>query len=94
VNIMVGVQTRTSSVASSVAAGSPIELGSVSETQSAHRVQGPGFAQDDHVGVLDDTPHGQEFSLPPVDTGKDAWRFLAAAFMMEALVWGEWLAQG
>ncbi|RPA71684.1 MFS general substrate transporter, partial [Ascobolus immersus RN42] len=29
-----------------------------------------------------------EFSLPPVDGGKDAWLFLAGAFMIEALVWG------
>jgi hypothetical protein len=31
-------------------------------------------------------PH--EFSLPPVDGGKDAWLFLAASFVIEALVWG------
>ncbi|KAI4861419.1 MFS general substrate transporter [Hypoxylon rubiginosum] len=30
----------------------------------------------------------QEFSLPPVDGGKDAWLFLAACFAIEALVWG------
>jgi hypothetical protein len=30
-----------------------------------------------------------EFSLPPVDRGKQAWLFLAGAFMIEALVWGE-----
>ncbi|KAK7923317.1 hypothetical protein PG985_007388 [Apiospora marii] len=30
----------------------------------------------------------QEFSLPPVDTGKDAWCFLAACWAVEALVWG------
>ncbi|GAP83210.1 putative major facilitator superfamily transporter [Rosellinia necatrix] len=29
-----------------------------------------------------------EFSLPPVDGGKDAWLFLAAGFTMEAFVWG------
>ncbi|KAK7969091.1 MFS general substrate transporter [Apiospora saccharicola] len=29
-----------------------------------------------------------EFSLPPVDTGKDAWCFLAACWAVEALVWG------
>jgi hypothetical protein len=29
-----------------------------------------------------------EFSLPPVDRGKDAWLFLAASFVIEALVWG------
>ncbi|KAK3990546.1 monocarboxylate transporter 10 [Cladorrhinum sp. PSN332] len=27
-------------------------------------------------------------SLPPVDGGKEAWLFLAACFMIEALVWG------
>ncbi|GIJ91304.1 hypothetical protein Asppvi_010269 [Aspergillus pseudoviridinutans] len=26
--------------------------------------------------------------LPPIDRGKDAWLFLAACFVMEALVWG------
>lgn len=31
---------------------------------------------------------GQEFSLPPVDGGKDAWLFLIACFAIEALVWG------
>ncbi|KAJ8120401.1 hypothetical protein O1611_g10375 [Lasiodiplodia mahajangana] len=30
----------------------------------------------------------QEFSLPPVDGGKDAWLFLAAVFVVDALVWG------
>lgn len=29
-----------------------------------------------------------EFSLPPVDGGKDAWLFLTAAFIVEVLVWG------
>lgn len=27
--------------------------------------------------------------LPRADGGKDAWLFLAAAFMVETLVWGE-----
>ncbi|EXK76056.1 hypothetical protein FOQG_19184 [Fusarium oxysporum f. sp. raphani 54005] len=30
-----------------------------------------------------------QFSLPPVDGGKDAWLFLFAAFLLEALVWGK-----
>ena len=33
--------------------------------------------------------HGLEFSLPRADGGKDAWLFLAGAFAIEALVWGE-----
>lgn len=30
-----------------------------------------------------------EFSLPPADGGKDAWLFLAAVFVVDALVWGK-----
>lgn len=30
-----------------------------------------------------------EFSLPRADGGKDAWLFLAACFVVEALVWGK-----
>lgn len=31
-----------------------------------------------------------EFSLPPVDRGKEAWLFLAACWAVEALVFGEY----
>ena len=31
----------------------------------------------------------QEFSLPPVDKGKDAWLFLVTCFLVEAIVWGK-----
>jgi hypothetical protein len=31
---------------------------------------------------------GNGFSLSPTDGGKDAWLFLLAAFVLEALVWG------
>ncbi|GMG53401.1 unnamed protein product [Aspergillus oryzae var. brunneus] len=41
-------------------------------------------------GLLTDEPH-DELQLPPVDGGKDAWLFLAAGFVMEALVWGKFL---
>jgi hypothetical protein len=27
-------------------------------------------------------------SLPPTDGGKDAWLFLFACFMLEAMIWG------
>jgi hypothetical protein len=39
--------------------------------------------QYDEVGVAE-----AEFSLPPVDSGKDAWLFLFSAFIMDILVWG------
>ncbi|KAF2623981.1 putative MFS monocarboxylate transporter [Macroventuria anomochaeta] len=35
-----------------------------------------------------------EFSLPPVDRGKDAWLFLLSAFILEILVWGFPFAYG
>ncbi|KAL4901748.1 hypothetical protein BDW74DRAFT_169951 [Aspergillus multicolor] len=34
------------------------------------------------------TSLSNDTSYPPIDTGKDAWFFLAACFVMEALVWG------
>lgn len=51
--------------------------------------------------MADTTPASSEFELedrgeqrpqqlPPVDGGKDAWLFLAASFVIEALVWGEY----
>jgi len=40
---------------------------------------------------LDDgaTGHGHAFSLPQADGGKQAWLFLGACFIVEALVWGK-----
>lgn len=37
---------------------------------------------------LEDQGEGNSQQLPPVDGGKDAWLFLAASFVIEALVWG------
>ncbi|ELU45213.1 MFS_1 domain-containing protein [Rhizoctonia solani AG-1 IA] len=33
-------------------------------------------------------PHHEGLSLPPIDKGFAAWSFVAAAFMLETLVWG------
>lgn len=52
----------------------------------------PAHHQSTPAGLVpgDEVPEGhQEFSLPPADGGKDAWLFLAACFMLEALVWGK-----
>ena len=38
-------------------------------------------------GEWDETEHAAQ-SLPQVDGGKQAWLFLSACFMLEALVWG------
>ncbi|KAI0386854.1 MFS general substrate transporter [Hypomontagnella monticulosa] len=65
-----------------------IELESI-----AHPVARAGYTttSGENTPQHDDSQPGegvQEFSLPPVDGGKDAWLFLAACFAIEALVWG------
>ncbi|KAL2187315.1 MFS general substrate transporter [Thermothelomyces heterothallicus CBS 203.75] len=67
---------------------------SCSEVELDNR--GPGLATaataireaNDHSGDGAQPPTQNEFSLPPADTGKDAWLFLAACWTVEALVWG------
>lgn len=65
-----------------------------SETQQQQQQQqgrsGDTTPRGEPGGAFDSgqSPH-HEFSLPPVDTGRDAWLFLAACFVIEALVWGE-----
>jgi MFS family permease len=58
---------------------SSIELTSISASQRNSTSE---------TNDADNPNHHPEFSLPPVDGGKDAWLFLAAAFVVEALVWG------
>ncbi|KAG4293652.1 hypothetical protein FPRO06_00237 [Fusarium proliferatum] len=52
--------------------------------------QNPGREEDFASSGLDltSTHENEVSSLPPVDGGKDAWLFLAASFMVEALTWG------
>lgn len=40
------------------------------------------------VSPNDSTADLHEANLPPVDRGRGAWGFLAACFMIEALIWG------
>jgi hypothetical protein len=67
-----------------------IELRAVGQTSGAEtptsNVNGSTSTPDDS---LENQLQNHEFSLPPVDGGKDALLFLAAAFMLEALVWGQ-----
>lgn len=54
--------------------------------------------QSQSIRTTDDLPGGihdedrssglREFSLPPVDKGKDAWLCLAGGFFLELMVWG------
>lgn len=48
--------------------------------QSRNRIQS---------SVENEQPHGQEFSLPRADGGKDAWLYLVSCFFVEALIWGK-----
>jgi hypothetical protein len=48
-----------------------------------------GSIQDEATQHLQDAPSHHEFSLPQADGGKHAWMFLAAGFVVEALVWGQ-----
>ncbi|KAI0910460.1 MFS general substrate transporter [Ustulina deusta] len=62
----------------------PIELGAIGAIDHDARSR---------VGLpeqgVDESPDGNpEFSLPPVDGGKEAWLFLAACFVVDALIWG------
>lgn len=58
-------------------AGISAEVEDVSKTASRQ-------ASTDPIRSHDEQPD----NLPPADKGKDAWLFLAACFMVEALVWG------
>jgi hypothetical protein len=56
-------------------------------------VLAPGSASHEEAYVdLALSPSRHDLSLPPMDGGKDAWLFLAAGFMFEALVWGKHLS--
>ncbi|ORY17954.1 major facilitator superfamily domain-containing protein [Clohesyomyces aquaticus] len=61
----------------------------------ASRIHQRGFPDSQHEDAIElesnterDAAHGTEFSLAPADGGKDAWMYLAAAFVVEILVWG------
>jgi len=41
-----------------------------------------------HNATTDSSGNAEGFSLPPTDTGKDAWLCLFACFMLEAMIWG------
>lgn len=61
-------------------------IGSYSSTNETEKgLQAPleGTADGTHVSNVD---YGTQ--LPPIDGGMNAWLFLAACFVMEALVWG------
>lgn len=42
-----------------------------------------------HVSTTEPSPTATATSLPPADGGLAAWRLLMAAFVFEALLWGQ-----
>ncbi|KAF2006141.1 putative MFS monocarboxylate transporter [Amniculicola lignicola CBS 123094] len=71
-----------------------IELGRRGQSPMGYSLRDRRVSVEDSTSIeLEETAGEQgvqlnESSLPPVDTGKDAWMFLAAAFVIETLVWG------
>jgi hypothetical protein len=55
------------------------------ERISSPRAGGPEIAL-----PIEEHLNRPEFSLPQADSGRDAWLFLAACFVVEALVWGRY----
>ncbi|PTB63779.1 MFS general substrate transporter [Trichoderma citrinoviride] len=77
--------TPTITIVNDRNAGSPADS-SENEKSGTSSPTVLGVGQDDVETQQEDQHQG--YSLPPVDTGKDAWLFLAACFVMEAMVWG------
>jgi hypothetical protein len=65
-------------------AQSSVELRQLNAGTSNHNTE----PQDTLRTSSDPQTTNVEFSLPPVDTGKEAWLFLAACWMVEALTFG------
>lgn len=66
---------------------------SSAEIESTPHSQNPSAATLADVELLPQgagtSPEGEQgHSLPPTDEGKDAWLFLFACFMLEAMIWG------
>ncbi|KAJ8130211.1 hypothetical protein O1611_g3416 [Lasiodiplodia mahajangana] len=64
---------------------SSIEL---TDHEARFRVGSPEEGVNNSPGENHNSDGNPEFSLPPMDGGKEAWLFLAACFVVDALVWG------
>lgn len=58
------------------------------DSRATTRPPSPMEEEEGSGGEEDGAQGRHEFSLPPTDSGKDAWMFLLSSFMMEAFVWG------
>lgn len=60
--------------------------------REAYQMQNPALEVNASGGGVQEeqSPHSQAaHSLPPCDSGKAAWTLLLAAFIFEALLWGQ-----
>jgi hypothetical protein len=70
-----------------------IELGNVdTRVLTAEEPQHRSRSRDPSHEAEPAETQGTEFSLPPVDTGKQAWLFLAACWGVEAMTFGKCLS--
>lgn len=70
------------------------ELQDVAPRSSAEARENPRYERDPERNEDQTTNLANEESrLPPVDRGMTAWRLLSAAFMLEALFWGKFVAR-
>jgi hypothetical protein len=55
---------------------------------AGERISSPLEGEPETAHPTEEHLNRPEFSLPQADGGRDAWLFLAACFVIEALVWG------
>lgn len=69
-----------------------VHLTAFSPTNASGHQRDDGSHLEHRRSSAGEDSHGQEFSLPRVDGGRNAWLCLAGCFCIEALVWGRQLA--
>jgi hypothetical protein len=74
------MSTQTSTIELRATAGTGTGTGTASGSE--------GFQDGVEDGTVAPGDRHEFPVLPPVDGGKDAWLFLGACFVIEALVWG------
>ncbi|KAI1826236.1 MFS general substrate transporter [Xylaria intraflava] len=63
-------------------------IGAAADHQGLFQAESPNKGLKDAQDQDRNSSQNPEFSLPQADGGKDAWLFLAACFVVDALVWG------
>jgi len=77
--------SRTTTIELETIGGDPAPRPSIPQTPTEDTAQRKAYSISSPESPADGT---ETFSLPPVDRGRDAWRFLVAATLVETIVWG------